>query len=334
MKAMLSAAVGGPETLVLSDLPTPAPQAGEVVIKVEACGINFPDVLIIQDLYQIKPPRPFAPGAEVAGVVESVGEGVVDLKVGDRVAALLSWGGLQERVAAPAAHCLKISDAMPFEEAAAFQMTYGTSLHALKDRAGLKAGETLLILGAAGGVGSAAVELGKAMGATVVAAASTAEKLEAALALGADRGFVYPAGALDRSAQKALSDEIKLACGKDGPDVIYDAVGGDYAEPALRTIAWGGRYLVVGFPAGIPAIPLNLPLLKVCQIVGVFFGTFSVRAPEAYAANLRELSVMYDSGLIKPRVSMTYPLHEAGKAIAALADRQVIGKVVVQAQSV
>ncbi|HEY0052252.1 MAG TPA: NADPH:quinone oxidoreductase family protein, partial [Caulobacteraceae bacterium] len=268
-------------------------------------------------------------GAEVAGIVDAVGEGVTTLRRGDRVAAVLGWGGLQERVAVAAGRCLKIGDDMPFEEAAAFLMTYGTSYHALKDRAQLKAGETLLVLGAAGGVGSAAVELGKAMGARVVAGASSADKVEAALAMGADNGFVYPTGKLDRAAQKALSEEIKLACGKNGADVIYDAVGGDYAEPALRSIAWGGRYLVVGFPAGIPSIPLNLTLLKGCQIVGVFFGAHTAREPDKFAANLKDLVGFYGEGRIRPRVSRTFPLQAAGDAIGSLADRTAIGKVVV-----
>ncbi|MDO1559252.1 NADPH:quinone oxidoreductase family protein [Brevundimonas sp. 2R-24] len=328
MRALLSETPGGPETLVLRDLPDPAPGKGEAVLAVRAVGVNFPDVLIIEDRYQFKPPRPFAPGAECAGVIEAVGEGVAALKPGDRVLALTGWGAMAERIAVAADRCVPIPDEMDFERAAALLMTYGTALYALKDRAGLKAGDRLLVLGAAGGVGQAAVELGKALGAEVVAAASTQGKVDAALALGADRGVVYGRD-LDRDGQKALAGQFKQALGGDGADVVIDCVGGAYAEPALRAMAWEGRYLVVGFPAGIPSIPLNLTLLKSIQIVGVFWGAHVAREPDLHADNLSLLFELFGQGRIRPRVTETYPLERGGEAIARLASREAVGKIVV-----
>lgn len=329
MRAVLSKAPGGPETLVVEEVPDPTPKAGEVVIEVRAVGINFPDTLIIEDKYQFRPERPFAPGAEVAGVVEAIGEGVKGIQKGDRVIAVPGWGGLVERIAVPAASVIPIPKEMDFETAAALIMTYGTSYYALKDRAKLQAGETLLVLGAAGGVGAAAVELGKAMGARVVAAASTNDKVEFALELGADNGLIYPSGPMDRAAQKELSGELKLATGRDGADVVYDAVGGDYAEPALRAMDWCGRYLVVGFPAGIPSLPLNLTLLKSVAVIGVFWGAAVMRDPRGHAANMADLMTLWSEGKIRPRVSRTFPLHRAHEAIQALGDRSAMGKIVV-----
>lgn len=329
MKALLSKAPGLPESLVLEEVDTPAPGAREVRISVKAIGVNYPDVLIIQDMYQFKPNRPFAPGGEVAGVVDAVGAEVGALKPGDRVIGSCGWGGMAEKLVLSADRCRKIPDAMPFDEAAAFLMTYGTSHYALKDRAHMKAGETLLVLGAAGGVGIAAVELGKAMGAKVVAAASSQAKVDFALAHGADAGLVYPSGPLDRDQQKQLSEDFKRVCGG-GADVVYDAVGGDYAEPAVRAINWEGRFLVIGFPAGIPKLPLNLTLLKSCQIVGVFWGAFTARDPKANEANIAELFDLYRAGKIKPVVSNRYPLAEGAKAIRELMDRKAQGKVVVE----
>ena len=329
MKAVLSRAVGGPETLELSEVPDPSAKKGEVLIRVAACGVNYPDSLIIEDRYQFKPERPFAPGGEVAGTIEALGEGVTHLKVGQRVLASTGWGGMAERLAVAAPRCLPIPDKMPFDEAAAFLMTYGTSYYALKDRAALKPGETLLVLGAAGGVGSAAVELGKAMGARVIAAASSPEKVEAAKSWGADAGVVYPSGPFDRDGQKKLAELFKSACGEKGADVIYDSVGGDYSEASLRAIAWEGRFLVIGFPAGIAKLPLNLTLLKSCQVVGVFWGAFAARDPKANAKNSLELFGLYEKGLIKPRISKHFPLREAGAAIKWLAERHALGKVVV-----
>jgi NADPH2:quinone reductase len=329
LKALLSTGPGGPETLVLETRPEPKPGPGEVLLRVKACGVNFPDVLIIQDLYQFKPPRPFAPGSEVSGIVEALGESVDSLKIGDRVIGSAGWGGMAEKLVLTAGRCIPMPDAMPFDIAAAFIMTYGTSHHALKDRAQLKPGETLLVLGAAGGVGLAAIELGKAAGARVVAAASSEEKVALAKAHGADVGVVYPPGPFDKDGAKALTELFKQACGKNGADVIYDPVGGAYAEAALRAIAWEGRFLVVGFPAGIPKIPLNLPLLKSCQIVGVFWGAFAQREPERNRENNHELMALYAKGAITPEISERFPLERAGEAIAKLASRQAMGKLVV-----
>lgn len=329
MKALLSTTPGGPNTLELTELPTPEPGRGEVRIGVRAVGINFPDTLIIEDRYQFRPPRPFAPGAELAGVVEAVGEGVARPAVGDRVVAVPGWGALAEQVVVRADQTLPLPADVDFETGAALLMTYGTSWYALKNRAALKPGESLLVLGAAGGVGAAAVELGKAVGARVIAAVSSAEKLAFAHDLGADDGVIYPTGELDRAAQKALSEELKRLSGGDGFDIVYDAVGGGYAEPAIRALGWEGRYLVVGFPAGIPSIPLNLALLKSIQIMGVFWGAHVMREPAAHATNVRELMAMLADGRIRPRVSRTWPLAEAAEAIAALGDRRAMGKLVV-----
>ena len=329
MKALLSKTVGGPETLVIEDLPSPEPKPGQVVLQVKACGVNYPDVLIIEDKYQFKPARPFAPGGEVAGVVKSVGEGVTHVKVGDRVLGNTGWGGMAEEMALEASRLIPIPDSMPFDEAAAFIMTYGTSYYGLKDRGHLKPGETLLVLGAAGGVGLAAVELGKAMGAKVIAAASSDEKVALAIKHGADSGVVYPRGPFDKDGSKALAGLFKEACGEHGADVIYDGVGGDYAEAALRSSAWEGRFLVIGFPAGIPKIPLNLALLKGCDIVGVFWGSAVSRDPAAHAQNVKELLDLYAAGKIKPFVSEHFPLAKAGEAIKHLASRKAMGKVVV-----
>ena len=329
MKALLSTHPGGPETLVLEDIPEPVPGPGEVRVAVRACGVNYPDLLIIQDLYQFKPPRPFAPGAELAGVVDAVGTDVANVRVGDRVLLSPVRSGMAEKAVGLASNCWKIPDAMPFDEAAALLMTYGTSQHALKDRAHLRAGETLLVLGAAGGVGIAAVELGKAMGARVIAAASSPEKLALARDRGADEGVQYPLGALDKTQARALTDRFKAVCGADGAQVIYDAVGGDYTEAALRAIGYQGRHLVVVFPAGIAKLPLNLPLLKSCQIVGVFWGDFTARNPAQHAANVAALMVLYGEGRIRPAVTERFPLARGGEAIAALGARRVRGKVVV-----
>ncbi len=329
MKALLSKSVGGPETLVLEDVPSPTAKPGWAVVSIKAIGVNYPDVLIIEDKYQFKPARPFAPGGEVAGIVKEVGEGVTHVKVGDRVLGNTGWGGMAEELALEAGRLIPVPDAMPFDEAAAFIMTYGTSYHALKDRGHIKPGETLLVLGAAGGVGLAAVELGKAMGARVIAAASSQEKVDLAIARGAESGVVYPHGPFDRDGQKALAEQFKAACGPNGADLVYDGVGGDYAEAALRCVAWEGRFLVVGFPAGIPRIPLNLPLLKGCDIVGVFWGTAVARDPKGHQQNVKELLELYAAGKIKPHVSEHYPLARAGEAISHLASRKAMGKVVV-----
>ncbi len=330
MKAVLSKVTGGPETLVYEDVPALEAKPGSVVIAVKAVGINFPDVLMIEDKYQSKPLRPFAPGGEISGIVKSLGDGVTEVKVGDRVLAQIGNGGLAEEVVCPAGRLTKIPDAMPFDEAAAFILTYGTSYHALKDRGQIKAGETLLVLGAAGGVGLSAVELGKAMGAKVIAACSTQEKVDLAIKHGADSGIVYGRGPFDKDGQRALGALFKEACGPDGANVIYDAVGGDYAEPALRSIAWEGRYLVIGFAAGdIPKIPLNLALLKGCDIVGVFWGNWTARNPGLFQDSIAELIAMYGQGKIKPYVSERFTLEHGADAIAHLGSRKAMGKVVV-----
>lgn len=327
MKAVLSKVVGGPEALVIEDVAIPTPGKGQVLVQVKACGVNYPDVLIIQDMYQFKPPRPFSPGGEVAGIVSAVGEGVSHVKAGDRVLASTGNGGMAEYCLAPAHGVMPIPEGMPFEEAAAFLMTYGTSYYAIKDRGDPKPGEKLLVLGAAGGVGIAAVELGKAMGLEVIAAASSQEKVDFCLSKGADKGLVYERE-LDRDGQKKFSEDIKAISGG-GVDIIYDGVGGNYAEPAVRAMNWEGRFLVIGFPAGIPKLPLNLTLLKSCDVRGVFWGAAVARDPKAHQQNVKELFELYKAGKIRPHVSNSYPLEKAADAIRELQDRKAQGKVVV-----
>lgn len=328
MKALLSTKIGPPEQLEFTDAPDPVAGEGEVVLAVKAAGVNFPDALIIEDKYQFKPERPFAPGGEVAGVVESVGPGVTHVKVGQRAIGSSGWGGYAEKIKLPAARIMPIPDAMPFDEASAFILTYGTSYYGLKDRGVLKAGETVLILGAAGGVGVAAIELAKAMGARVVGAVSSEDKAKFAREAGADETVIYPASGMSKQESKDLAEAFKKACGG-GADVVYDAVGGDYCEPALRAMNWNGRYLVIGFPAGIPQPPLNLTLLKSSSIVGVFWGASVAREPKLHEGNVRDLFRLYSEGKIKPRISARYPLKEGGKAIRALMDRTATGKLVV-----
>jgi len=329
MKALLSRQPGLPHTLTLEDIAEPVPGAGQVRVSVRAVGVNFPDLLVIQDLYQVKPPRPFSPGAELSGVVDMVGDGVTHVQAGDRVLLSPVLNAMAEKAIGQAENCWKISDAMPFDEAAALLLTYGTSQHALNDRARLKPGETLLVLGAAGGVGLAAVELGKAMGARVVAAASTADKLALAKEHGADEGVVYPRGELDKTVARALTQMFKDVCGPEGAHVVFDGVGGAYTEAALRAIAWEGRHLVVGFTAGIPKLPLNLALLKGCQVVGVLWGEWISRFPANHATNVTELMKLYAEGKIKPAVTERFPLARGADAIARLGTRQVRGKIVV-----
>ena len=330
MRTLLSAEPGGPKTLKLAEVDEPRADLGELLIRVRAAAINYPDVLIIEDKYQLRPPRPFAPGGEIAGEIEAVGEGVEGWAPGDRIIAVTGYGGLAEKMAIPARAAFRLPAGRSFAEGSALLLTYATSLHALADRGRLEAGQTLLVLGAAGGVGLAAVELGKAYGARVIAAVSSEEKAAAAREAGADHAIVYPRGPFDRDGQKALSQLFKDAVGPEGADVIFDPVGGDYAEPALRAIGWEGRYLVVGFPAGIPRLPLNLTLLKSCDVCGVFWGAFAARDPQANAAHVASLFMMWDEGKIAPHISATYPLERAGEAIAAMAARSVIGKLVVE----
>ena len=329
MRAILCKEYGPPEKLVIEDVPMPEPKKGQVVIEVHSAAINFPDVLIIENKYQFKPPLPFSPGGEVAGIVTRVGEGVARVKVGDRVIGSCGWGGFAEALALEEARVTPIPDEMDYVTASAFLMTYGTSHHALKDRAHLKPGENLLVLGAAGGVGLAAVELGKAMGARVIAAASSEDKLAVCREHGADATILYPAGALDKDQQRELSEKIKELTGGQGADVVYDPVGGDYSEPALRATNWEGRFLVVGFAAGpIPKIPLNLALLKGCQIVGVFWGAFTGREPARHQENLKELMTWFKEGKLRPHVSRSYKFTEVAEALNDMAARKVKGKIV------
>jgi NADPH2:quinone reductase len=330
MKAALCTHYGPPEELELRELPSPKAGTGQVVLSVKACGVNFPDVLLIQDKYQFKPPLPFAPGGEVAGVVKETGEDVTNVRVGDRVAVSIGSGGFAEEVVADARRCLAVPVNVPFDVASSFIVTYGTSWHALTDRANLKAGENLVVLGAAGGVGLAAVEIGRALGARVIAGASSQEKVDLAKSRGAEDGFVYPPVPLSRDQQRALSEEIKRLTNGAGADVLYDPVGDDYAEPALRAMNWNGRYLVIGFAAGnIPKVPLNLALLKGSQIVGVFWGASTARDPKHAQQSLQKLLGMIADGKLKPHVSARIPLARASEAIRLLIDRKAQGKVVV-----
>jgi NADPH:quinone reductase len=330
MKALLSKAAGGPETLSVDEVADPVAGPGQVLIAVKACAVNFPDVLVIEDKYQFRPERPFSPGSEIAGIVEAVGEGVKNWAVGDRViAATGASGGMAEKAVVDASRTYALPDSNSFAEGASLLMTYGTSIHALIDRGRIKEGDTLLVLGAAGGVGLAAVELGVAFGARVVAAVSSEEKAAVARAAGASETVIYGRGPFDKDQSKALANQFKAAVGPDGADVIYDAVGGDYADPAVRSIAWEGRYLVVGFPAGIPKLPLNLTLLKSCNVCGVFWGAFTQREPDRNRDNIMRLFRLLRDGKIKPHISDTFPLARGGDAIAKLARREAIGKLVI-----
>ncbi|ANI32136.1 NADPH:quinone oxidoreductase [Pseudomonas sp. JY-Q] len=325
MKAVLCKTLGPARNLVLEEVASPLPKKNEILLDVQAAGVNFPDILIIEGKYQFQPPLPFSPGGEAAGVVAAVGEKAGAFKVGDRVMALTGWGAFAEQVAVPFYNVLPIPASMDFTTAAAFGMTYGTSMHALRQRGQLQAGETLLVMGASGGVGLAAVEIGKAMGARVIAAASSAEKLAVAKAAGADELIDY--------SQANLREEIKRLTGGQGVDVIYDPVGGELFEQAVRGLAWNGRLLVVGFASGsIPQLAANLVLLKGAAVLGVFWGAFAQRQPEDNAANFHQLFAWHAEGKLKPLVSQTYPLEEAGAAIEKLGQRQAVGKLVVLAR--
>ena len=321
MHAWLCENPTGVDALTWTELPTPEPQAGEVLIEIKAASLNFPDLLIVQNKYQMKPPLPFVPGSEYAGVVQAVGDGVRHLKVGQHVACLSGTGGFATHTIAPAALCMPLPEGFPFVDAAAFIMIYATSHHALADRAQLKPGETVLVLGAAGGVGTSAIQIAKALGARVIAAASSDEKCELCKFIGADATINYTT--------QDLREAIKLLTGGKGPDVIYDPVGGDLAEPAFRSIAWRGRYLVVGFAAGaIPSLPLNLTLLKGASIVGVFWGGFAKNEPKANAAAMAELAQWYAQGKIMPVIDGTMPMAELKAAYARMGSRAVKGKLV------
>jgi len=326
MKTLLSHEPAGPEMLRLEEVAEPVPGPGELLVRVRACSMNFPDVLIIEDKYQLKPQRPFAPGGEIAGEVIAAGEGVSGWNAGNRLIAATGFGGLAEQVVIPANRAIPLPAERSFEEGSALLMTYATAIHALVDRGRLRAGQTLLVLGAAGGIGIASIEIGKALGARVIAAVSSDAKAQAAREAGADSAVVYPAAELE---PKALSQLFKDAVGPAGADVILDPVGGPYTEAALRSIAWEGRFLVVGFPAGIAKLPLNLTLLKSCDVCGVFWGAFAARDPKANAAHVEQLFRWWDEGKIAPRISATYTLDRAAEAIVALRDRKAVGKLVV-----
>ncbi|MBE7374093.1 NADPH:quinone oxidoreductase family protein [Pseudomonas lopnurensis] len=324
MKAVLCKAFGPADNLTLAEVASPQIRPNEILLEVHAAGVNFPDTLMIEGKYQFKPPFPFSPGGEAAGVVAAVGKKIGHLKVGDRVMGLTGWGSFAEQVAVPGHNVLPIPPGMDFETAAAFSMTYGTSMHALKQRANLQPGETLLVLGASGGVGLAAVEIGKAMGARVIAAASSEEKLDVAKNAGADELIDYSQG--------GLKERLKELTGGQGVDVIYDPVGGQLFEEAFRSIAWNGRMLVVGFAAGgeIPALPANLPLLKGAALVGVFWGAFAQRQPQDNAANFRQLFAWHAEGRLKPLVSQRFALEDTARAIDTLGRRKAVGKLVVK----
>ncbi|RMX08055.1 NADPH:quinone oxidoreductase family protein [Corticibacter populi] len=321
MHAWLCTDPTGVDNLRWTELPTPTPGKGEVLVRIHAASLNFPDLLIVQNKYQMKPELPFVPGSEYAGVIEAVGEGVQHLQIGQRVAALSGTGGFGTHTLVPAKLCMPLPDAFSFEDAAAFIMTYATSYHALIDRGALRADETVLVLGAAGGVGTAAIQIAKAQGARVIAAASTDDKCALCREIGADATINYQ--------REDLRETIKTLTDGRGPDVVYDPVGGDFAEPAFRSIAWRGRYLVIGFAAGpIPALPLNLPLLKGASIVGVFWGAFSQKEPAANAAMLQELAHWYVQGRIKPVMDGTLPMRALHKAYERMGQRAVRGKLV------
>ena len=311
----------GVDALTWTELPTPQPKAGEVLIEIKAASLNFPDILIVQNKYQMKPPLPFVPGSEYAGIVQAVGESVTHLQAGQAVACLSGTGGFATHTIAPAALCMPLPPGFPMVDAAAFIMIYATSYHALVDRAQLKAGETVLVLGAAGGVGTSAIQIAKAMGARVIAAASSDEKCALCRSIGADETINYSTA--------NLRDALKELTGSKGPDVIYDPVGGDFAEPAFRSIAWRGRYLVVGFASGpIPALPFNLALLKGASIVGVFWGDFAKREPQANSAMMMTLAQWYGQGKIKPVIDRTMPMADLKAAFAHMGSRGVMGKLV------
>ncbi len=323
MRAVLCQAYGPPEQLVVADVPAPIPGPGQVAIAVKACDVNFPDTLIIEGKYQFQPPMPFTPGSDIAGIVTAIGPEVTEFAPGDRVAAFVGVGGFAEVVVCDVTATVALPDQVDFAEGAAVLMTHGTSLHALRDRAHLRSDETILVLGAAGGVGLAAVQIAKLMGARVIAAAASDEKLAVCRAAGADATINY--------ATEDLRDRLKTIVGNAGVDVVYDPVGGALTEQALRSMAWDGRYLVIGFAAGeIPRIPMNLVLLKGCAIVGVFLGGFMRRDPAGQSQHVRELLAWVAAGKLHPHISATYPLEQAGQALRMILDRGVAGKVILR----
>lgn len=327
MRALMSFEPGGPETLRLVDVPAPIADAGQLLLEVKACGVNYPDLLTIQDLYQVKATRPFAPGAEVAGVVRALGSGVTGYRVGQRLAARIGTGGMAEFVAVDVGRCTPIPEGMSFTDAAVMQFTFETAYYALHSRARLQAGETVLVLGAGGGVGIAAVQVARNLGAHVIAAASSEQKISFACRHGAGGGVLYPSAApKDR---REMTARLKDAVGARGADVVIDPVGGWLTEAAIRCLAEGGRYLVLGFTSGIPALPLNLPLLKNCDVLGINWRTFTLQQDPRNDNNRQELQRWYREGILSPGISAEFPLHKGGQAIQLIADRQAIGKIVV-----
>jgi NADPH2:quinone reductase len=330
MKALRCNVVGSIDAAVVGDVPEPAPGPREALVRIHACGLNFPDVLMLQGKYQRKPPLPFTPGCEFSGIVESVGPDVAGFKPGDRVCGTVDYGALAQKLAVSADNLVLLPPSVDMDQAAALLYTYGTSLYALRERGALAAGNSLLVLGAGGGVGVAAVELGKALGARVVAAASSESKLDLARSKGADLALRYPLDMRDKQHQREFADRLKEASGANGFDVICDPIGGDYAEPALRSIAWQGRYVVVGFAAGaIPRIPLNLPLLKGCQIVGSVWGTATARDPQLRLQLRKELIDLFAQGRIRPHIHCKFDLAQAQAGLKVLAERRAVGKVIV-----
>lgn len=321
MRAVLCKQLGPPSSLVVEDVPAPEPGSGQAVVRVRSCGVNFPDTLMIEGRYQFQPPMPFSPGGEVAGIVARTGEGVVSVKAGDRVIAVTGYGGYAEEVATDADRLIPLPDHMEFEAGSALLFTYGTAQYALRDRGRLRAGESMLVLGAAGGTGLAAVEVGAVIGARVIAVASSAEKLELCRARGAAETINY--------ATEDLRARIKDLTGGAGVDVVFDPVGGDHAEAALRGMAWDGRYLVIGFVAGIPRVPFNLMLLKSCSVIGVFWGAFAARDPERNRELIAELFDWHAQGKISPYISAAYPLERAADALRDLLERKALGKIVI-----
>lgn len=329
MQALLSREPGGPETLELAEIPVPKPQAGQLLVRVAATALNYPDALMIEDRYQVKPPRPFVPGAEMAGVIEAIGEGVSGFTRGDRIFGI-GFGGLAEYAVLDSRKCFHLPDRLACEAAAGLTVTYGTALHALRDHGALRTGETLLVLGAAGGVGVAAVELGRALGARVVAAVSSEAKAALARSAGADETVIYPRGELSDQQTRTLGDALKQAVGAQGADVVFDPLGGPYAEPALRSLAWEGRYLVIGFTAGIPALKANLLLLRGARASGVYWGNWTERNPSLFRAQIEHLLTLWQDGKLHPKVSRVLPLSEAHEGFRALSSREATGKIVIR----
>jgi NADPH:quinone reductase len=329
MKAVLSKIVGGPDTLTVEIVDDPLPEPDDVLIDVEACGVNYPDTLVIRDKYQILPPRPFSPGAEVCGYVSAVGANVTAFKIGERVIARCPWGGMAEKLKVSAERCLLVPNDLSAAGLATLQFTYGTVFHALRDRASLREGENLLVLGAAGGIGTAAVELGKAFGARVIAASSSNEKLTFARTCGADKTICYRS-VVDEASSKQFAAAIKEAAGPSGIDVVLDPVGGPYTEPALRSLGRNGRLLIVGFTAGIAKIPMNLPLLKTCSIIGVDWRSFNINEPKRSSSNSRRIIEMYEKGQLAHTVSSIFTLERAAQALHLMSERAVLGKVAIQ----